>query len=168
MSINMDCEREIRVMNEYKPFLRILKAFDRGNFHIRNSGIQFKNVFFTFCVTCVLFCHISIVIAIFWSFFDDKFKLKKIVPAVPYATSGILIVLTLSSLVLRSDKIGTTFNHIQQLVDKREIFFKIITLFIALLKFIPLFIAFLKFITLSPYTYIFEYFRFYFRNKWVS
>lgn len=117
----MDSERKISVMKKYKPFLRILKAFDRGNFRNRNSDILMKNLFFSFCMACVLFCHISTIGVIFWGFFDDKFELQKIAPAVPIGTSGVLIVLTLTSLVLRKDKIEKTINHLQQLVDKREL-----------------------------------------------
>lgn len=117
----MDDEREIRVLNGFKPFLRILKAFDRGIFRTRNSDNLIKNVFFTFCVACVLICHISIAIVIFWSFFDDKFKIEKIASSVPIGTCAVLILLTFSSLVLRRETIGKTINRLQQFVEKRKL-----------------------------------------------
>lgn len=114
----MDSARKIHVMNKFRPYLRILQAYNCSNFCNKTSSDLRKSGLFAFSVTIVTIIHISVVSMCARDIYDDKFALNKLGATLPMCTSGVQVVLTLIALIWKNPLICRVIDHLQRIVQK--------------------------------------------------
>lgn len=116
----MEKHRDIRILSEFRPYLRLLTAYDRNHYRQRNSGRTLRSLYYPIATTSVVFGIPFMVILAVWHVIDNGGNLGMITVALPVQTSIIQMEITFISLMMKSRTISKTFDKIQEIIDRRK------------------------------------------------
>lgn len=113
---------QVHVLKEFRPYLRILNAFNFENFQ-KPDGIQIvTNVIYATLVGLFTISTCLILSLGYWNFIDTHFQMDIISTTLPVLLTILQIVFTQLSLTLRSRLITETIHHFQEVVDDSKCF----------------------------------------------
>lgn len=116
----MTNSRKIHIFSEFKPFLRVITAFNSENFHDRYWRGNLHNITYAFVsafINLLLFIVNSLAI---WYLIEIGDNFKKLFVASPSAMGLLQMQITSITMILKNRKIHATFERLQQLVDHRK------------------------------------------------
>lgn len=111
------------VLKEYRPYLRILAAFNAGNFHAKRLRPLIGNIRYAVCVAVMFVSMAALAILSYWHCMENESNVDILSDSLPVIMSLSQMLLTHVSLMLRNRLIHATVEHLQGIVDEREFFF---------------------------------------------
>lgn len=116
---------EIRVLNRFRPYLRVLQAFNHENFHHHDWRSTRRSIYYG-CFSFLIGTFTATVIFLsVWFLIDNDCDFGKLVVLLPLQMSIIQMGLTFLPLVKNNRIINETIERIQLVVEKREYAFRV-------------------------------------------
>lgn len=109
------------ILNEFKPYFRIINAFNPEHFHGRDWRALLFSGFFAFCL--VLFvCLVPIYIILgSWYLLENESDLVEIAVTVPILATLLQMELTFVALIMENHTIIETMDRLQRVIDQRKL-----------------------------------------------
>lgn len=120
----MSNSSEIRVLNAFVPFLRLLTAFNCNHFRHKNWRSIVRSVFDAFGATVTVTANFAWIILITWYLFETEAELKKFVVAIPMLVTLLQIELTFIALMMKHHTITETVDQLHRMINRSEFFFQ--------------------------------------------
>lgn len=114
--------RKICIFKEFRPFLRLLTAYNRNNFRHQNPRRNMHSVFYALFTTLLIPLLPLLIILGFWYLFENGSDSRKIIVGFPVIISIVLTALTFIALVVKNRRISETINEMQKMVNQRKLF----------------------------------------------
>lgn len=109
----------VDIISEYRPFLRILKAFNIDNYRNNDRHIFWNNLLILlFTITLATAEILEFVLGV-WHFFDHGFILRKIANALPLLISSVQVLSSYATLSMKNHEIQRVLDNLQETIDKR-------------------------------------------------
>lgn len=108
---------EIRVLHKFQPYLHLIQAYNHKN----NQEPAFRRVYHAFCTTVILLLSPIFASMAIWHLVESDVGLEKIVVALPILFGLLQMEVTFIALLAMNNTINHTINHIQVIVDQREL-----------------------------------------------
>lgn len=118
----MNIFNKIHVLNAFKPFLRVLKAYNRANFQHHDWHYIRRSVFCALCASLAIVCIPIYIVMAIWYWIEFGFELKQSIATVPLVFSFLYVEVACIALVYKSHQISVTIQRLQILIDRREHF----------------------------------------------
>lgn len=110
----------VRVLNELRPFLRLINAYNSDYFRDSNWRGSLRSVCIALCAT-IMICLIPIFISLgAWYLIENEAAMRKVVVALPILFTFGQTDATFVALILRHRIINETIDRLQKVVDQRE------------------------------------------------
>lgn len=114
---------EIRVWSAFKPFLRILNAYNCDKFRYGTRWrFNSQNVFYAFSSTMMVFLLLATIILLVWHLIEINVSLENYLVELPIAISILQMEVIFITLLLKNRIITTTIQRLQGIIDQRKIF----------------------------------------------
>lgn len=111
--------QKIDIISEYRPFLRILKAFNINNYRYNDRRLCRSNLLILLYTVTLATAEILEFILGVWHFFDHGFILKKIASALPLLISSVQVLSSYATLSLKNHEIDQVLENLQNTIDAR-------------------------------------------------
>lgn len=120
----MNITTDLRVFDKFGPFLRLLGAYNRGNFRDSiNWRRRLQNVGFASYASVMLIAFPLFGILIVWLLIENDLAWRRCAIALPLMISLFQVALTFIALMIKNRSIEVIFSQLQQVVDDRKWFF---------------------------------------------
>lgn len=116
----------ITVMVEFKPFLRMLKAFNSDNFRQHNFAALIGNIFHTLRVTALFVALIMEMVLGYWFCVDYDYGMDKVARAFPIDLCILQTIVSSGSLMSQNQVMGETIERLQGIVRRGEFVWNLI------------------------------------------
>lgn len=116
----MENYTKIRILNKFKPFHRILKAYNCNNFHFHNWRSIFRSIFHAFCVAIIFMILPIWIVLIVWHLIENSDDFKVIVAGLPIVITIAQADLAFIALIVENGTIVEIMNRIQEVIDRRK------------------------------------------------
>lgn len=116
--------REIRVLNAFRPFLRLLTAFNRNHFRHNNWRSIVRSVFYAFGAMVAVIANSAWIVLLAWYLFETEAELKKFVVAIPMLVTLLQIKLTFIALMMEHRTITETIDQLHRVINQSKFFFQ--------------------------------------------
>lgn len=112
----------IRVLNDFRPCLRLIKSCNPNNFReLRNwRSIPFSILFNAFIATMTVLTIPIYHVLGFWYLFESEVSLTNFAISLPILITFAQLETTFVELMRKNDVIDATIKRLQQLIDIRE------------------------------------------------
>lgn len=110
--------RRIRILEEFRPFLRLLRAYNRKKLFCN----KIHSVFYAIFTTLLIPLLPIVIILSFWYLFENGGDLRKIVVGLPVILSLALSAITFIALIIKNQLISETINEVQKAINQRKLF----------------------------------------------
>lgn len=117
----MAVEQEFLVLKEYRPYQRILEAFNSENFHGKNPKEIVINILYALCFTAIFVAMAALAILSCWYCMEIEFNIGILSITLPIVLSLVQLLLIHSSLIWKNRLIRTTIDHLQEMIDRRKL-----------------------------------------------
>lgn len=107
------------VFKEYRPYHRILAAFNPDNYNEKPLYQKLRNVCFAMCVAAVLITIAFLIILSCWRCVEN-ISIEIVALALPLELTFTQFLLTQISLMVKNGLIRATIENLQKTVDQRE------------------------------------------------
>lgn len=114
---------KIVVLNENKPFLCLLKAYNRDNFHWYNCRAIIMSGIHAFGVIAIILLLPTYILLIVWQLIDKGADFRAFAVGLPLIITFLQIELSLIALIVKNRTIIETIIRIQSMVDRRKFHF---------------------------------------------
>lgn len=114
----------ILVFSEFRPYLRILSAFNIDNFCGKDLSLIGKHILLVFWLLILVISMISVAVLSYWNCVDTGLTMDKLGFTLPIVLSIVQTLLTHMSLSLNNCLISEAIEFLQFAVDERKFFFK--------------------------------------------
>lgn len=114
---------KIRVLVEYDPYLRLLAAFNRGQFHHSNRRDFLRSVLCAFVAIMFLIIIPLYIILIAWFVIENGVEWKKCAVAIPLVAAVLQMSITFIVMIIRNHAVSDVIDGLQQVIDQRESFY---------------------------------------------
>lgn len=123
---------KITVLNEFKPYLRFITAYNYENFTQNTWCHILSNVCYAFSVTTMNIVLSSVVILGVWYLIEINANFKSLAVALPLLISLLQMEITFIALIAKNQAVTETINRIQRVVDQRKstTIFRILSLYL--------------------------------------
>lgn len=118
----MTSSSKIRVLVEYDPYLRLLTAFNRDQFHHNNRRDLLRSVLYAFVAIMFLIIIPLYILLIAWFVLETGVAWKKCAVAIPLVAAVLQMSITFIVMIMRNDAVSELIEGLQQVVDQRESF----------------------------------------------
>lgn len=115
----MNNTKKVHVLNDFKPYLPILQAYNRDQFRQHDLRSIFRSVFHALCASIIILCIPIIAVLYAWYEIENGFELKHVAAAVPMVLSVVHMQVTFISLVWENRQISETIQQLQTMVNGR-------------------------------------------------
>lgn len=114
---------KVHALTAFKPFFRLLTAFDSRNF-VKIGWLRWvQNICFAFGVTVLItFLPTSIVLVI-WALIDKNDALQNVVVAAPLLITILQLFIKIVILTNKHGEVSATLEQLQRVIDQRTCFF---------------------------------------------
>lgn len=113
-------EQMTTVFAEYRPYLRILEAFNAENFGSQDQRRTITNVRYAVCVAALFMSSASLSILSYWHCMENGLSVDILSDAMPIILSLVQLQLTQISLMAKNRVIRATIESLQNTVDQRR------------------------------------------------
>lgn len=117
---------KIQILNEYRPYLRLLKAYNVDNF--RQNGQRqnyYRSVFDAFFTTFIIVIMSSHLLFDIWYIIDYHTDLKKVVTLFPLTMTTLQIWVSFIAFLLKNGTITEMIDRLQSVVEQRKFLFRL-------------------------------------------
>lgn len=116
----MNVTREIRVLNAFRPYFRLMTAYNSEHFRSTHLRHIRRSIFYAIFSTTMIVTLIILSVFIAWYLGENEAKLKRFVVSLPMIFTLMQMVLTFIGMMLTNHTTSETINQIQRVVDQRE------------------------------------------------
>lgn len=116
----MNVRRNCQVMEEFKPFLHILKAFDANNFRQKEWPELLASILHTLRVTTLLVTMILQMALGYWFCVEYDYGMEEVSRAFPINLCILQTILSGSSLTLQHRKMDNTLERLMTIVGRSK------------------------------------------------
>lgn len=113
---------EEAILKEYRPYQRILEAFNGQHFRDHSYRHTVQNVRYAACVSAMLMSMVAVLVLCCWYCVETEFDVKMLSFSVPVILSLMQMLLTHFALMRKNCSIHATVEHLQQVIHERESF----------------------------------------------
>lgn len=113
--------QELIVLQEYRPYQRILEAFNSEQFRNKGSRRKLHNVCSAACVIAMFSTLAALAVLAYWYFMENGFDINIISASLSAELLYIQLLLTQIALTARNRLIRATIEDLQKVVDEREL-----------------------------------------------
>lgn len=110
----------IRVLNQFRPYLRLLQAFNIENYRHHDWHSTRRSICYGCCAFLIGTFTLTLVFFSFWFVIDNDCDFGKLVVVLPLQISVTQMELTFFSLVKNNRIIDETIERLRLVVGKRE------------------------------------------------
>lgn len=114
----MDNSNKIIVLHKFQPYLRLIQALNLVNFHQFTA----KCVYHAFYTSVILLLSPIFATLAIWHLSESNVGLEKIVAPLPILFGLLQMEVTFIALLTMNNTINETINHLEIIVDQRELF----------------------------------------------
>lgn len=114
---------KVRVFNAFSPFLRLLNAYNKDNFH--QERFTPRSVCDAAGATMLIILIPTLIVLVVWFLIEVNANFKKFIVQLPLILSVLQMELTFLALMMKSRNITNTINRLQLIIDQRECVFLI-------------------------------------------
>lgn len=111
---------EFCVLSAFRPFLRLLNAFNRDHFCYKDCCSKLRSVFYVICATMMVLLIAVVIIFAFWYLIEINASMKSFFVSLPILFSTLQMGLTFIALLLTNSTITNTVNRLQELIVQRK------------------------------------------------
>lgn len=123
----MENSKKIHILNEFRPYLRLIEAFNHEHFNDTDwHGIK-SSVFYAFCAVLTILLAPTVALLLFWRCAENNFDFIIFVVTIPLLISSLQVDSIFIALMWKSPIVNETIERVQKLVDRRELGFIIIS-----------------------------------------
>lgn len=116
----MENSRKICILEQFRPYLRLLEAYNPKHFHHPDWLHFLHSVSYALCATAMV-VHLPLVASLaIWYLIEVPVDLKMFVVQVPIQCCALQILIALLALLAKASNITETINRIQDLINQRE------------------------------------------------
>lgn len=110
---------EARIFDSFRPYLRLLQAYNFENFRPNNPNIR-NNV--RDAIGFTLFISLSIILIFLqvWCLVESGGDLGKIAILIPMLNCNLALALMYPALIIKNRIINGTINRLEQVIDRSE------------------------------------------------
>lgn len=116
----MDNLQEIHVLAKFRPFLRLIEAFNSETLRHRSWYLDLLGICYVLCATIMLFIIPLIVILIVWYLIESGGEMRISVALIPIAISVVQFYLTFVALIVNNRIMSEAIDQIQEAVSRRK------------------------------------------------
>lgn len=111
---------KIRVLNNFRPYLRLLNAFKFDNFHQSDWYSIRQSIYYAiYAALLLILIPVAIVLGA-WYLIENLGDLRKIIVVFPLLISMVQVVLSFVALIRRNILINETIYRIQHMTNRRK------------------------------------------------
>lgn len=109
------------VLNAFRPYLRLLKAYNKENFHhCTNWRHAIHRVLDAICLTLLILAIPIVVTLGVWYLAENCADWKKAVTLLPLLFSLLQLTLTFAAMIIKNQTISKTVDQVQIVVNQRK------------------------------------------------
>lgn len=108
---------KICVLYAFRPYLRLLKAFNFDNFRHNN---WFQSVFYAICLILLIFLVLVLIVLGFWYLIEIDAGLRKAVVSLPILFSLMQMEIAFISMVANNSTISKMVDGLQTVIDQSK------------------------------------------------
>lgn len=113
-------EQMATIFTEYRPYLRILEAFNAENFDSQDHRRTIASVRYAVCVAALFMSSASLAMLSYWHCMENGLAVDILSDAMPIILSLVQLQLTQISLMGKNREIRATIEGLQNTVDQRK------------------------------------------------
>lgn len=113
-------EEEFTVLAEYRPYQRILEAFNGDNFRHKSRHQLIEHARYAVCVAFILAAMFAFAALSFWNLRDIEFDVKIVSFSMPIILTITQMLITHVALMRKSRAIRAAMVRLQETVVERE------------------------------------------------
>lgn len=118
----MDNSTKIRVLKEFRPYIRLFEAYNCDHFLHREWRSIRRGVFNAFCTSFMITAMSSHLSFDVWYFVDHRDDLKKVATLFPLSMSSLQMFLSFIAMLVKNGTITEMMDQLQLVVDQRKLF----------------------------------------------
>lgn len=116
----MATKQPLTVLKEYRPYQRMMEAFNGHNFSDKSYRKLIGNICYMACDAALLVTLTGFLLLSFWYCVEDDSNMVIISAGMPVILTISQLLLGYLSLVMRNHLIRAIIDRLQDLIDKRE------------------------------------------------
>lgn len=117
---HLTSQQPFQVMEEFKPLLRILKAFNSENFRQHKLSDLIENIFHMLRVSTLFVTLIVQMVLGYWFCVDYDYGMDKVARAFPIDLCILQTILSGGALIANSQVMGETIERLQGIIERGE------------------------------------------------
>lgn len=112
--------KQIRIMHEFRDFLRIYGAYRMENFRDKHSAALWNNIGLVVITTIMNITLVLLIILGGWYCVDHTFILSELAATVPISIHSMQYFLAYISLAMKYEQINETTEYLKNLIKQRK------------------------------------------------
>lgn len=116
----MNAIRQVSVLNAFTPFLRLLNAYNRENFHRSTWHSILRSGFCAFGATMIIFIMPAFVVLLCWHLTEANANFENFLLILPLALSILQMEVIFIALLFKNRTLLSTICRLQEIIDQRE------------------------------------------------
>lgn len=119
----MENAKKIHILTEFKPYFRLIEAFNHENFNNSDWHDIILSVFYAFCAISTIILVPTVALLLFWRCAENDFDFIIFVVTIPLLISSLQVDSIFIALMWKSHIVHETIECVQKLVDRRKLGF---------------------------------------------
>lgn len=124
----MEGTSRIVILNELRRKSWIITMYNRENFQVTSRHKLLRNIVTVFIFTGSLIMFGLVLVTSVWFCFECNFNIKETSLAIPISICVVQMVGMYISLAINNRKITQLIDHLQKIIEKRELFLQVSTI----------------------------------------
>lgn len=121
----MENSKKIHILTEFKPYIRLIEAFNHENFNNSNWHDTILSVFYAFCAISTIILAPTVALSLFWRCAENNFDFTIFVVTIPLLISSLQVDSIFIALMWKNHIVHDTIERVQKLVDRRKLDFMV-------------------------------------------
>lgn len=114
------CLNEMLILYEFRPYLRLLRAFHYQNFHHSNWSDIVHSILDAVCLTLVILLAPIMIMLGLWYLIETNGDLTSTVESLPVLCSLTQMLLAFIAMIINNRAICETIEQLQNVINQRE------------------------------------------------
>lgn len=121
--------KKIRVLNSFRPYLRLLNAFKLDNFYQCDWFSIRQSIYYAIYTSLLLILIPAAIVLGAWYWIENRGDLRKSIVVFPLLISMVQVVLSFVALIRRNSVINETIYRIQNIINQRKYLILVLAIF---------------------------------------
>lgn len=111
---------KVPVLDEFRPYLRLIKAYNRKNFRQTAWDTLLRSIWCALCETVLILALCLFILLSVWYLLENGSNLSKIAVALPLTLSTVQTLTISIALIMKNGVISETIDQLGNIINRRE------------------------------------------------